>query len=116
VPPARQTLRGDVWQVQFSPTRGREQEGSRPAVIVSVDKFNKGPAELVIAIPMTRTNRNIASHVRVAKHEGGLDWDSYVMVEAIRSISKERLLHYRGTLEPSTIKSVEQMIRVLTGL
>jgi mRNA interferase MazF len=116
LPILRQPLRGDVWQVKFSPTRGREQDGSRPAMIVSVDKLNKGPAEVVIAIPITRTNRGIPFHVFVAKHEAGLDSDSYVMVEAIRSISKERLLHYRGALEPATIKTVEQIIRVLTGL
>ena len=58
--PSQQPSRGEVWQVQFSPTRGREQEGSRPAMIVSVDKFNHGPAELVIVIlhaPIVRLRR-----------------------------------------------------------
>jgi len=81
---AQQPLRGEVWQVQFSPTKGREQDGSRPAMIISVDKFNQGPAELVIAVPITRTHRQIASHVFVPKGEAGLDSDSYIMVEAVR--------------------------------
>jgi mRNA interferase MazF len=112
----RQPLRGDVWQVQFSPTKGREQDGSRPAMIVSVDKFNKGPAELVIAIPITRTRRGIASHVFVARHEGGMDSHSYIMVEAIRTVSKERLLSYRGDLQYPTIEQVSQILRVLLNL
>lgn len=112
----RQPLRGDVWQVQFSPTRGREQDGSRPAMIVSVDKFNNGPADLVIVVPMTRTRRGIASHVPVARLEGGLDSDSYIMVEAIRSVSKERLLSYRGDLPYPTIERVEQVLRVLLNI
>lgn len=114
--PNPQPSRGDVWQVQFSPTKGREQDGSRPAMIVSVDKFNHGPAELVIAIPITRTRRQIASHVFVPKDEAGLDSDSYIMVEAVRSISKERLLNYRGDLTYPRIEEVEQILRVLLKL
>lgn len=64
----------------------------------------------------TRTNRQIASHVSVPKGEGGLDSDSYIMVEAIRSISKERLLHYRGELAYMTVEKVEYIIRVLLGV
>ena len=82
-------------------------------MIVSADKFNKGPADLVIAIPITRTSRDIASHILVAAGEAGLESDSYIMVEAIRSISKERLLHYRGDLPYTTIESVEHIVRVL---
>lgn len=114
--PGQQPLRGEVWQVQFSPTKGREQDGSRPAMIISVDKFNHGPADLVIAIPITRTRRQIASHVLVPKGEGGLDSDSYIMVEAIRSISKERLLSYRGELTYPRIEAVQQILRVLLKL
>ncbi len=85
-------------------------------MIVSVDKFNKGPADLAIAIPIIRTNRQIASHVPVPKGEGGLDSDSYIMVEAIRSISKERLLHYRGELTYPTVERVQHIMRVLLGV
>lgn len=117
-PPAsgQQPSRGEVWQVQFSPTKGREQDGSRPAMIVSVDKFNHGPAELVIAIPLTRTRRQIASHVIVPRGEAGLESDSYIMVEAVRSVSKERLLRYRGDLTYPRIEEVEQILRVLLKL
>lgn len=114
--PSQQPSRGEVWQVQFSPTRGREQEGSRPAMIISVDKFNHGPAELVIAIPLTRTHRRIASHVLVPKGEAGLESDSYIMVEAVRSVSKERLLRYRGDLTYPRIEEVERILKVLLKL
>lgn len=116
MPSVHEALRGSIWQVQLNPTRGREQSGSRPAMILSVDKLNKGPADLVIAIPITRTNRGIPSHIKVAAGEGGLDSESYIMVEQIRSISKERLLEYRGALNASTVASVERITRVLLGI
>ena len=46
-------LRGDVWDLDLNPILGREQAGSRPALILSVDLFNGGPAELVVAVPLT---------------------------------------------------------------
>ena len=41
-------LRGEIWQVNLNPTRGHEQAGIRPALVLSVDVFHNGPAELVI--------------------------------------------------------------------
>jgi len=85
-------------------------------MIVSVDKFNQGPAELIIVVPITKKNRNIPSHVFVPKGEAGLDIDSYIKVEDIRSISKERLVRYRGDLSYPRIEAVQQILRVLLEL
>ena len=64
--------RGDVWLVDLNPIRGREQAGSRPALIVSVDPFNQGAAELVIACPITSRSKDIPTHVQVNPPEAGL--------------------------------------------
>jgi len=49
-------LRGDVWDLDLNPIIGREQAGFRPALVLSVDLFNVGPAELVVTVPITRTH------------------------------------------------------------
>lgn len=49
--------RGEIWWINFSPIRGREQRGDRPALIISDDRLNESAAELAIAIPMTATRR-----------------------------------------------------------
>ena len=85
-------------------------------MIVSVDKFNQGPADLVIVIPITKANRNIPSHVFVPKGEAGLEFDSYIKVEDIRSISKDRLVEYRGDLTHPRIEMDEHILRVLLRL
>ncbi len=108
--------RGEVWQVGLDPTKGREQKGNRPALIISVDKFNHGPAELAIVIPITKVNKHIPSHVFVPKGEAGLDIDSYIKVEDIRSISTERLLYCRGMVTYPRIEQVQQILRVLLKL
>ena len=99
--------RGEVWLVDLSPIRGHEQAGRRPALVVSDDLFNRGPAGLAIVLPMTSTVRSIPSHVAVSPPEGGLKTKSAVLCEAIRSISTDRLIQRWGALAPATLATVE---------
>jgi mRNA interferase MazF len=111
-PPAR----GEVWLADLDPTRGREQAGRRPVLVVSHDVFNRGPADLVIVCPITSRIRGIASHIRLSPPDGGLKTDSVVMCEAIRSISKRRLLKSWGRVETSTLYAVDDVLRILLCL
>ncbi len=105
---------GDVWLVDFSATRGREQSGLRPALVISPNKFNYGPAELVIVIPFTRTDRQIPLHVSVDPPEAGLRERSLAMCEMIRSISRERLVQRWGGASATTMRTVTLRVRLLT--
>lgn len=102
--------------VDLSPTRGREQSGMRPALVLSVDKFNHGPADVVIVVPITKTNRSIPSHVMVPAGEAGLTFESYIKCEDLRSISKDRLVRHMGDVTYPRIESVQRYVRVLLGL
>jgi mRNA interferase MazF len=108
--------RGDIWLVNLSPTVGREQYGTRPAVIVSADRLNQSLAEVVIVVPMTRTNRGIPWHVQVTPSDGDVRETSYIKCEDVRSISVERLVRRWGTLSSETMSNVASTIRVLLQL
>ncbi|MEW6065375.1 transcriptional modulator of MazE/toxin MazF [Desulforamulus profundi] len=108
--------RGDVWTVDLNPTRGHEQAGKRPALIVSVDIFNSGPADLVVVLPITTKDKGIPFHVEILPPEGGLKERSFIKCEDIRSISKERLILKIGAISPGTITVVEDRIRILLNL
>ncbi len=108
--------RGEVWLADLSPTRGREQAGHRPALVVSDDLFNEGPADLIIVLPITSTLRRIPSHVRLSPPEGGLKTESAVLCEAIRSISKQRLVHRWGAIGEAKLGVVEDVLRILLRL
>lgn len=108
--------RGEVWLADLNPTRGREQAGQRPILVFSVDEFNRGPAELVVVVPITSTIRPIPLHVIVQPPEGGLKVQSRVLTDAIRSISKERLGERWGVVSPETMAAVEDRVRTLLGL
>jgi mRNA interferase MazF len=105
-----------VWLVELSPTRGHEQAGRRPALVVSDDLFNRGPAGLVIVVPMTSKVRGVPSHVPIDPPEGGVDRRTVVLCEAVRSISVERLVERWGTLERATMAAVEDRLGILLGL
>jgi mRNA interferase MazF len=105
-----------IWDLDLDPIIGREQAGFRPAVTLSVDLFNQGPAQLVVVVPMTRTERNVRWHVRVSPPEGGLTADSFVQSENLRAVSKQRLKRRRGRVSAETLGQVEDRVRILLGL
>ncbi len=102
--------------VDLSPTRGREQSGLRPALVLSVDKFNHGPAELVIVVPITKTKRGIPTHILVPAGEAGLTVDSYIKCEDLRSISTDCLVRHMGDVTHPRIEAVQRYVRLLLGL
>ena len=108
--------RGEIWLANLNPTRGREQRGRRPVLVVSVNLFNSGPAELVVILPLTSTQRDIPLHVKISKGEGGTSNDSVVMCEAIRSVSKERLISKWGSLSRAAMDEIEDRLRILLDL
>jgi len=108
--------RGEVWLADLHPTRGREQSGRRPVLVLSADFFNAGPADLIVILPLTSTLRGIPLHVEIRKGDGGTRNDSAILCEAIRSISKDRLISRWGTLSPGAMHEVEDRLRILVDL
>jgi mRNA interferase MazF len=109
-------LRGEVWMVDLDPTRGHEQAGTRPALVVSDDTFNQGPAGLVIVVPVTSRDKRVRSHVRVEPPEGGLRTISFIKCEDVRSVSIARLTKRLGTVSQATLQAVALRLRVLMDL
>jgi mRNA interferase MazF len=108
--------RGEIWLANLNPTRGREQAGRRPVLIISVNAFNAGPADLAIVLPITSTLRDIPLHVVIRAGQGGIRHDSAILCEAIRSISKDRLISKWGLLAPELVAEVEDRLRILLDL
>lgn len=109
--------RGEVWWINLNPTKGREQAGRRPAVVVSTNKLNHGPANLVIVLPMTRTDRRLPTWVQVDPPEGGVSERSFIMCDQVRTVSRDRLEGESvGTLEPGTLGRASKILCILMQL
>lgn len=109
-------LRGEIWTVSFDPIRGREQAGTRPALILSTNRFNRSPAELVVVIPITSKSKGIPWHVSVLPPEGGVKTVSYIKTEDVRSVSKDRLGKRWGMVSTNTLDEVADRLKILLEL
>ena len=112
--PLPQPHRGELWLVDFDPTQGHEQAGRRPALIVSINIFNLGPAQMVVALPLTRTARAMPMRVRVEPPEVRVPSD--ILCDQVRAISYTRSVHRAGQVTPATLAMVETALRVLLEL
>lgn len=106
--------RGEVWLAVLDPAGPGEQAGTRPVIVVSTNAFNAWPVGLVIVVPLTTRDRGFAHHVPVAG--GGLDRPSFAMPEYVRSVAQRRLQRRLGAAEHSTLTTVDDWLRRLTGL
>jgi len=102
--------------VDLGTTRGHEQAGRRPGLVVSVDGFSHGPAGLVVLVPLTTRERGIPWHVAVSPPEGGVQHPSCIKCEDVRSVSKSRLVHLLGRVSATTLARVGDRLQILLDL
>ncbi len=108
--------RGEVWGVNLNPVKGHEQAGTRPALVISDDRFNHGPADMVVVLPITKVDKGIPLHIEVHPPEGGLDITSYVMCDQVRAVSNARLIERWGRVSGRTVALVEDGLRIVLNL
>lgn len=108
--------RGEVWYADLDPARGHEQVGQRSVLIVSATPFNKGPAGLVIILPLTTRDRGIPVHVSMDPGEGGVSRRSLIKCEDIRSVDRRRLTKRLGVVSDATMSIVAANLRTLLEL
>lgn len=116
VPPSPR--RGEIWDVNWSPGRGAEQQGIRPALVIQNDRGNVSPSyPLTIVASMSRTERELPLHVRIAPSpENGLSDYTDVKCEQVMTIEKSRLLRKRGSISPDELARVEHALKLSLNL
>ncbi len=85
-------------------------------LIVNTDRLDVAAAGLVLAVPLTRTDRGIPLHVPLEPAESGADRRSVIMCEQLRSLSTERLKKKMGEVPEATMRRVENVLRLLLDL
>ena len=106
----------ELWLLDFGPPHPDEPASRRPALILGPPAHFGPGFPLVIVAPLTTSRRGLAIHVEVeADAENGLSRTSYVQCELMRSVSRRRLLHRIGVVDPATSSRVERVIQALLG-
>jgi mRNA interferase MazF len=110
--------RGEIWDVNWSPGRGAEQKGTRPALIIQNDRGNTSPSyPLTIVASMSRTERELPLHVRIApSEENGLTDFTDVKCEQVMTIEKSRLIRRRGFITTEELIKVDVALKLSLNL
>lgn len=114
-----QPQRGEIWEVDWSPGRGSEQTGIRPALIIQNDFGNQAETypNTIVATISTK-GRPIPFHVLIrATKTSGLKVDSYVKCEQILTLHKDRLVGKAlGRISHDEMRRVEEAILLSLGI
>jgi mRNA interferase MazF len=103
--------RGEIWMVNFSPGRGSEQEGTRPALVIQNDVGNRYAVTTIVAA-VTSTIKIYPVTVPLKKGEGGLPRSSMVNLAQLLTIDRARLRRRVGMLSAERIALVDAAIPV----
>ncbi len=75
---------GDIIKFDFNPALGHEQQGYRPALVISNDVYNKY-TNLLIVLPITNTNSKFPLHISLDQRT---QTTGVILCEHIKSIDK----------------------------
>lgn len=102
-------LRGEIRWADLNPTRGNEQAGLRPVLILSHDVFNERSGT-VIAVAITSQPQRAGFPLSLELATPGLPKQSWVKISQIRTLSTERIGKKIAQASP------EELVQVIEGL
>lgn len=109
--------RGDIFYADLSPVVGSEQGGVRPVLVVQNDVGNKYSPTVIAAAITSRINKaKMPTHIELSANEYGLNKDSVILLEQIRTIDKRRLREKIGRLDENTMCKVNEALYISFGL
>ena len=98
--------RSEVVLVDLEPTIGAEMNKTRPCLIISPDEMNDVLRTVQIA-PITRVERELPTRVFIKASRGsGLDKDSYVVLDQLKTIDKKRVMRSIGKISDDELEKV----------
>ena len=101
--------RGDLWQIDLG---GRP--GKRPALILTRQGVILHLSKVTVA-EVTTKGKGYPTEVAIGQ-AGNLSRESYVQLDNIQTVAKQRFVRYLGTLDPDTMRAVGRKIILALGL
>ena len=109
--------RGDIYYADLSPVVGSEQGGIRPVLVIQNDIGNKySPTVIAAAITSQINKAKKPTHIELAAKDYGLNKDSVILLEQIRTIDKRRLREKIGRIDDGLMASVNNALSISFGL
>lgn len=105
-------MRGDVYLADLNPSRGSEQAGIRPIIIVQRNILERFTTTVVV-VPVTSNLRRakIPGTIVLPLGEGGLTQESVVLCYQIVVLDRQRLMKKLGTLSPNYLLMLKETLK-----
>lgn len=111
----KEIQRGDIYHAERNPILGSEQRGYRPVLIIQNNLGNQHSPTVIVAAITSRPKTKLPTHVPIYGIKG-LEKDSFVLLEQIRTLDKGRLDDYVGRLNREQMEKVDKALRTSTGI
>ena len=102
--------RGEIYHADLNPIFGSEQGGYRPVLIIQNNRGNQHSPTVIIAAITSRPKTKLPTHVPINGIRG-LEKESFVLLEQIRTLDKGRLDDYVGRLNWEQMMKVDKALR-----
>lgn len=109
-------LRGQLFYADLNPVVGSEQGGIRPVLVIQNDIGNKHSPTVIVAAITSKGMKNILPTQHTLPAQNGLDRESIVLLEQIRTIDKRRLKECVGALAQIDMDVVDKALGISVGL
>lgn len=104
---------GDICFVDFNPSKGHEQSGFKPCLVLSINSFNNF-TKMVIVCPITSNTKKFPTHyilTKTTKVKGA------VLLEHIRSLDyEERNLKFVEKIQESELNEINDLLKIFFEL
>jgi len=107
-------LRGDIYWADLNPTKGKEQSGFRPVLVLSQDVFNEHSGT-VIAVAITSQSPRAGFPLTLELTNTKLPKQSWAKISQIRTLSTERLTRKLCKASPTEVEQVVEGLKELIG-
>ncbi|EAZ83478.1 type II toxin-antitoxin system PemK/MazF family toxin [Lysinibacillus fusiformis] len=99
---------GDIVYINFSPTRGHEQDGRRPALVISSNTYGHLMGSLVVVMPISNTSNQFPTHVPLATKDGKVT--GAVLTQHLRTLdSIDRNMQVIDKATPETVARCKEI-------
>ncbi len=110
-------IRGEIAVANLEPTKGSEQGGIRPVLIIQNDILNKySPTTIVAPITSKIYTKEYPTNVRINKEDSKLKLNSTILLNQIRTIDKRRIVKKIGFMDNFIMNKVDKALKISLAL
>lgn len=114
---SKKIKRGDIYYADLSPVVGSEQGGVRPVLVVQNDIGNRhSPTVIVAAITAQIQKAKLPTHVEIKADHYGLEKNSVILLEQIRTLDKKRLTDKVAELDQTMMAKINFALQISMGM